>query len=58
MLFDPSEAQVEIYGLHRDNEELMAYMKPTPEQHKQIQENCIRIATLSLQINDWYKVNR
>lgn len=57
MLFDPSEAQVEIYGLHRDNEELMAYMKPTPEQREQIRKNCVRIATLALQINDWYKVN-
>lgn len=54
---DPSIAAVELYDLNRGNEELLAYMDPTPKQRKQIQENCVRIAHLALKIHDYYKQN-
>lgn len=54
---DPSIAQVELYDLHRDNEELLAYMDPTPKQRAAIRENCVRIAHLALKIHDYYKQN-
>lgn len=52
---DPAEAQVVMQRLHTQNEELMAYMKPTPEQRAQVRRNAVRIAHLALQVHAFYK---
>lgn len=55
MKTDISAYQVEIYQLDRENEELVAYMNPTPEQKAKIQKNCARIAYLALKMYDFYR---
>lgn len=56
-LKDPAAAQVVMQRLHAQNEELMAYMKPTDEQRARVRRNCVRIAHLALQVHDFYKEN-
>ena len=50
-----AEWQVEIQSLVRSNEWLVGYMNPAPEQKKQLQQNAVRIAYLSLRMNEELK---
>lgn len=52
-MLDPAQAQVKIYEKHRDNEALLGFMNPTPEQKEQIKRNCVDIAFYALSINDF-----
>lgn len=57
-VFDPAEAQVELYKLHQTNEELLAYMNPTKEHRQKIRDNCVRIAELAFAIRSFYEETR
>jgi hypothetical protein len=52
---DPANAQVQIYRLYKDNEELIGFMNPTEEVKEQIRNNSIKIARFALEINEFYK---
>lgn len=54
-MVDVAEGQVELYRLQVRNEELIAYMEPTPKQRAELKRNLIRIANIALQMHDLIK---
>lgn len=47
---DIAEGQVAMYKLQVRNEELIAYMKPTKEQRRELNRNLVQIANIALQM--------